>query len=69
MDIYSEPLVDRHGAIMFRCDHCAAPISRSDVLELGLRLPDPTESADEYLDAELIDSFRHPSCIVASKAS
>ena len=53
---------------MFWCDQCRAPISRSDTLDLGMRLPDYGESADEYLDAELIDSFRHPACSADTKA-
>jgi hypothetical protein len=65
---YSEPLVDHHGRVMFYCDDCCMPLSRSDVLDLGLRLPDYGECAEDYLDAELIDSFRHPSCIAAARA-
>lgn len=68
METYSEPIVDGAGNVMFWCDHCRTPISRSDILDLGMRLPDYGESADEYLDAELIDSFRHPACLGAAKA-
>jgi len=67
-DTYSEPVVDRHGNVMFWCDHCRSSISRSDILDLGMRLPDVGESAEDYLDAELVDSFQHPRCIAASKA-
>jgi hypothetical protein len=69
MDTYSDPVVDDHGNVMFWCDHCTAPMSRSDILNLGMRLPDYGESAEDYLDAELIDAFRHPVCAAASKAS
>jgi hypothetical protein len=68
MDSYSEPLVDARGVVMFRCDACGAPMSRSDILDLGLRLPDFGESAEDYLDAELVDSFRHPECLASAKA-
>ena len=65
MDVHtpSEPLVDLRGHIMFWCDRCRQPISRDDILDLGMRVPDISESAQEYLDAELIDAFRHPHCI------
>ena len=68
MDAYTGSLVDSAGRIMFRCDTCSEPISRTDILELGLRLPEAGESAGDYLDAELIDSFRHPGCVAAAKA-
>ena len=64
----SEPIVDEHGNVMFWCHQCHSPISRSDILDLGMRLPDYGESAEEYLDAELIDSFQHPVCGAAAKA-
>jgi hypothetical protein len=67
-DTYAEPVRDAHGAIMFACDGCGAPITRSDILDLGLRLPDFGESAADYADAELIDGFCHPSCLAATKA-
>ena len=67
-DTYSEPFVDRHGNVMFWCDRCRMPISRSDILDLGMRLPDYGETAEDYRDAELIDAFRHSSCAAAAKA-
>jgi hypothetical protein len=69
MDPYSEPIVDRHGNVMFYCDYCGTPICRDDVLELGFRLPEFGESADDYRDAELIDSLRHERCLAAARAS
>jgi hypothetical protein len=69
METYSEPVVDEHGNVMFWCNQCRAPMTRSDILNLGMRLPDYGESAEDYLDAELIDSFRHPTCAGAAKAS
>jgi len=66
-DTYSEPIVDRNGNVMFWCDRCRLPMSRLDILDLGMRMPDYGESTEDYLDSELIDSFRHPRC-VATKA-
>jgi uncharacterized C2H2 Zn-finger protein len=68
METYSEPVVDRDGNVMFWCDHCGAPISRADILNLGLRLPESGETVEDYRDAELIDSFRHPRCVGAMRA-
>lgn len=69
MDDYSKPVVDRHGNVMFYCGACGTPISSSDILDFGARLPDFGEAAQDYLDAQLIDSFRHQRCLVAAKAS
>jgi hypothetical protein len=68
METELEPLVDHLGRIMFHCRLCAAPISRSDILEFGARLPDYGETADDYLDSQLLDSIEHTSCIAAAKA-
>jgi hypothetical protein len=65
---YSEPIVDGHGRVMFWCAECGSAMSRSDVLDLGMRLPDYGETAEEYLDAELIDAFSHPTCVAAARA-
>ena len=68
MDTYREPVVDGHGNVMFWCDCCGTAINRSDILYVGLRLPDAGETAEDYRDSELIDSFRHVGCVGATKA-
>jgi hypothetical protein len=67
MSADTSPVVDRSGNVMFRCGGCGAPISGVDILQLGMRLPDPGEGSDEYLDAELIDTFRHERCVGRDK--
>ncbi len=67
MDDYNEPIVDHLGKVMFWCESCGSAMTRSDIEDLGLRAPDYGETAQDYLDAELVDSFRHPRCL-ASKA-
>jgi hypothetical protein len=62
------PLVDRSGRIMFLCSACGSPITRDDFLEMGLRLPDQSESRDDYCDAERIDSVMHVDCLRAARA-
>jgi hypothetical protein len=68
-EAYSQPVVDRHGNVMFYCSYCGTPICSDDVLDLCMRLPDFGESADDYRDAELIEGFQHRSCLAASNAS
>lgn len=68
MDEYSEPVVDRRGNVMFYCGYCGTPIGRADILDLGMRLPDVGETAQDYLDAELVDAFLHPGCLATAKA-
>jgi hypothetical protein len=69
MDNNEGLVVDDRGRIMFYCRHCAGPVSRSDILNQGLRLPDYGEPADDYLDSQLLDGIEHAACIAASKAS
>ena len=69
MNTGSEPLLDRSGHVLFRCGDCGAPISQADIHDLGMRLPEPGESADEYFDAELVNAFRHERCALAARAS
>lgn len=68
-DAYNQPIVDRHGSIMFYCSFCGTPIGRDDIIELGMRLPDFGETAEEYRDAELVDAFQHRQCLGAARAS
>ncbi len=69
MNDYSEPVVDRHGNVMFYCGYCGTPIGATDILDLGMRLPDVGEAAQDYLDAELVDAFLHSNCLADTKAS
>ncbi|MGH6952522.1 MAG: hypothetical protein ACREH4_16785 [Vitreimonas sp.] len=69
MDPYSDPVLDHNGKVMFRCEACGTPICRGDILDFGVRLPEVGESAGEYLDAQLIDAFRHERCVAAARAS
>ena len=60
----THPLLDRQGQPRFKCGVCRATLSASDVAELGLRIPDPDETIEEYCDAELLDpqELYHPRC-------
>jgi hypothetical protein len=60
---------DRLGHVLFSCMKCGRPLDADDFFELGMRLPHPAESRDEYFDAELVDSASHASCIRAERAS
>lgn len=64
----SSPVLDSHGRVMFQCRSCGGAVSTDDLFEIGLRLPEPGESADEYCDAELIDGVDHIDCRLAARA-
>lgn len=65
----NDAVLDHQGRIMFLCPACGAPISRSDLFELGLRFPEPGESKDDYCEAELIDSVTHVACLKSGRAA
>jgi hypothetical protein len=64
-----DAVVDHHGRVMFLCGACGAPITKGDLFELGLRLPEPGESKDDYCEAELIDTITHVGCVRTSRAA
>ena len=68
MESPNDPLVDRRGRVMFQCILCGEAIARIDILESGLRLPDDGETAEEYLDAQLLDGVEHAQCPAAVSA-
>jgi len=68
MTITTEPIRDRHGVPMFICRRCGNALSSSDFFDLGLRVPEPYETRDDYLDAELLDTLSHVACSAAAKA-
>jgi len=68
MSSASSPILDRHGRIMFNCRACGAPITSDDFFDLGLRLPEPGESKDDFCDRELIDAIEHMDCLRAARA-
>jgi hypothetical protein len=55
-------ILDEAGRVMFRCGTCGGAISDDDFFEIGLRLPESGESADDYCDAELIERIDHVAC-------
>ena len=62
------PILDERGRAMFHCGACGGAISVDDFFQLGLRLPDRGESADDYRDAELLDRIDHVDCLRAARA-
>lgn len=63
------PVTDRQGRPMFTCHVCAAPMTHADFFEQSLRLPDADESAADYCDAELVDTFMHVACARAERGA
>ncbi len=68
MTTTSEQLLDEHGRAMFWCDDCKEAMTKDDVFELGMRLPDHGETRDDYVEAELVDVVRHLRCIRGTRA-
>jgi hypothetical protein len=62
------PILDERGSVMFHCGACGGAISIDDFVQLGLRLPDRGESADDCRDAELLDRIDHVDCSRAARA-
>jgi hypothetical protein len=69
MTINTEPIRDRRGVPMFVCPRCGVGLAPSDLFDLGLRVPEPYETREDYLDAELLDAISHAACSAAAKAS
>jgi hypothetical protein len=69
MTALTEPLTDKQGRALFSCKRCSRPLTGDDLIAQGLRLPDPGESRDEYLESELIDDLDHVTCDAVSQAS
>lgn len=65
----SNPVVDERGRPMFICGICGVALTPDDFYALELRLPDHGESADDYFDAELLDSIEHAACVRARRTA
>jgi hypothetical protein len=61
-------VLDRLGRAVIVCARCASPLTHDDFFELGLRLPEPHETRDEYLDDELLDGVTHQGCSLSRQA-
>jgi len=63
-DYQAEGIVrDQQGAPLFRCSLCGAPLTLVDFGRQALRCPESEETAQDYLDAELIDELNHYDCV------
>lgn len=60
-------LRDQRGAPLFRCSVCGGPLSVVDFFHQGLRYPESGETAQDYLDTELIDELAHHDCVSAAR--
>jgi len=63
-----EVVRDFQGQDLLHCSHCGRPLTQAEFFDLGLRLPEPGESRDEYCDAEVLDSVTHTACLAATRA-
>jgi hypothetical protein len=58
----NDVLLDPDNRPMFVCAICGRALTRDDIFELGLRLPEPGETWEEYGEADLIDAIEHVVC-------
>ncbi len=66
----SAALLDHEGHPLLDCADCGSPLSASDLGDVGLPLPNPADSAEDYCDAQLLDprELRHLHCLEAELA-
>ena len=65
-DYQGEGIVrDQRGVPLFRCSLCGAPLTVVDFDRQALRSPESGETAQDYLDSELIDELSHYDCVTA----
>jgi hypothetical protein len=64
----AEPIRDLQGRVMFYCSSCGLPLTEDDFFHIGMRMPRYDETAEEYLDAELLDRISHDDCMKALRA-
>ncbi len=58
---------DSRGNVSFFCVDCGRPLTMADFHSMGLREPEPGETAGEYMDDELVDDLAHAECIGARR--
>jgi hypothetical protein len=58
---------DQRGSPLFRCSLCGAPLTVVDFGRQALRCPESGETAQDYLDAEVIDELSHYDCVSAAR--
>ena len=63
-----DAVADFRGLIMFSCESCGKALNGDDFFALGMRVPDPGESRDDYCEAELLDVVKHVDCMRARQA-
>ena len=72
MSSHLDTPITRHAQspALFSCAVCERDLSPSDLVDLGLRTPDPGETAEEYCDTEVIDlhELRHLHCVARATA-
>jgi hypothetical protein len=67
-DYQAEGIVrDKRGVPLFHCSLCGAPLTMVDFDRQALRFPEGEETAQDYLDAELIDELSHFDCVAAAR--
>lgn len=58
----TDVLLGPTGRPLLTCTACGEPLRVEDLLGQNLRLPEQSESREDYLDAELLDDLAHVAC-------
>lgn len=60
--LQSDVLLSPSGRPLLICARCGEPLRVEDLVAQNLRLPEQSESREDYLDAELLDDLAHVEC-------
>lgn len=66
ISLKSDVMRDCNGLPLLLCATCGQALCMNDLIEQSLRLPEPAESREDYVDAELLDDLAHVACLNAS---
>ena len=58
---------DSRGNPAFLCVDCGRPLAVADFHSMGLREPEPGETAAEYTAEEVVDDLAHGECLAARR--
>ena len=58
----TDVLMSPTGRPLLTCIACGEPLRVEDLVAQHLRLPEQSESREDYLDAELLDDLAHVAC-------
>lgn len=67
--LLSDVLLSPNGRPLLSCIGCGEPLRVEDLVAQNLRLPEQSETREEYLDAELLDGLAHVACATSVRSA